>query len=217
MSNSFKDASNSDEDDAMLAAVNIATMGSSSAASGSAAPSAPVPQPAGITSIFNQMPTPAEAEELCRYMNSTGPGYHPPGENSEEDSDKCTETTDDQSKLSNSKPEGKQRGKARKEKMLARAKKHHAAQGKIWCHDTKEFRSRSFGFFDTETGEKLTMSYEETAFAMEELLNNMNRLYLIHWSVTTCGLTLLRPYLPPWVRGSFKGVMVIPVATLDCH
>ena len=101
--------------------------------------------------------------------------------------------------------------------MLARAKKHHAAQGKIWCHDTNEFRSRSFGFFDTETGEKLTMSYEETAFAMEELLNNMNRLYLIHWSVTTCGLTLLRPYLPPWVRGSFKGFMVIPVATLDCH
>ena len=106
MSKSFKDASNSDEEDAMLAEVNIATMGSSSAASGSAGPSAPVPQPVGITSIFNKMPTPAEAEELSRYMNFTGPGYHPPGENSGEDSDKCTETTDDQSKLSNSKPEG---------------------------------------------------------------------------------------------------------------
>lgn len=170
----------------MLAIENPATIGSASAASGSAGPSAPVPEPVGRTSIFNKMPTPATADALIKYLNFTGP-KHPMEENSGEDSDKCTETTDDQSKLSNSKPESRKRSKARKEKMLARAKARCDAQGKVWCYDKPEYRSRSFGLFNTETGEKLTLNAEETEVAMEELLKNMQRLYLFHWSVTTCG------------------------------
>ena len=109
MSKPFHDGSNSDEEDAMLAIVNPATIGSSSAASGSAGPSAPVPEPVGRTMIFNKMPTPATADALIKYLNFAGP-KHPMEDNSGEESDKCTETTDDQSKLSNSKPECEQKG-----------------------------------------------------------------------------------------------------------